>query len=212
MLQAILGGLAAGIALSFTLGTVFFSLIQNSIENGYKSGILIASGVVCSDALFIVLAYFSTQLIPENNYNWQLYASLAGGCLLWALGLSLLFRKVRKSKVKRMHFQRKLFFFVNGFLLNTLNPINFFIWVGIATQLHAHNYIPYEYTWLFFGCALLGIFSAESSIALSAHRLKRLINEKALLRINQLSGLVFILIGSKLFYDALTKYAGYLIW
>ncbi|GIV39484.1 MAG: hypothetical protein KatS3mg033_1284 [Thermonema sp.] len=213
MILAIVAGIFIGIVLSCTLGTVFFSLIQNSIENGFKSGMMIAGGVILSDTMFILLAYFSARFIPENNHNWEFYVSLAGALLLWGLGLaSLLKRHIKKRPVKRMQFQKKVYFVVNGFLLNTLNPVNFFIWVGIAAQLEAKGYFPDSYNWLFFCFALLGIFSTESLIALSAQRLKRVFNERTLLRISRLSGLVFLLIGSKLFYDALTKYTDHLMW
>jgi len=212
MLLAIVGGLIIGVLLSCNLGTVFFSLVQNSIENGFKSGVMIAGGVILSDSMLILLAHFSTQFIPENNHNWEFYVSLAGALLLWSLGLaSLLKKQVKRRPVKRMQFRRKMYFFANGFLLNTLNPINFFIWVGIAAQLEAKGYFAEQYNWLFFCFALLGIFGAESFIALSAQRLRKAFNERNLLRISRLNGLVFLLIGSKLFYDALTKYTGYLM-
>ena len=52
-------GFVTGMALSLMLGTVFFSLLRNSLQYGYKSGFFIASGVILCDVIFISLALLS---------------------------------------------------------------------------------------------------------------------------------------------------------
>ncbi|HCT22199.1 MAG TPA: lysine transporter LysE, partial [Chitinophagaceae bacterium] len=59
MVYALLYGLGIGVVLSSMLGTVFFFLVQNSIANGFKSSVFIATGVITSDILLIVLSYFN---------------------------------------------------------------------------------------------------------------------------------------------------------
>ena len=68
MFPAALYGLIAGILLCLTFGTVFFALIQTSIERGYRSGVQIALGVVASDAFFIFTAIFGTAFLPQINH------------------------------------------------------------------------------------------------------------------------------------------------
>jgi L-lysine exporter family protein LysE/ArgO len=58
MIEAIASGATSGFVLSLMLGTVFFALIQNSIDYGFTTGIYIAAGVVVSDVLFISAALF----------------------------------------------------------------------------------------------------------------------------------------------------------
>ena len=48
------------------LGTVFFCLVQNSIVNGFKSGAFVASGVIISDIILIVIGHFSATLFPQG--------------------------------------------------------------------------------------------------------------------------------------------------
>ncbi|TAG50601.1 MAG: LysE family translocator, partial [Runella slithyformis] len=60
MLVAGLYGFFTGVLLCLTFGTVFFALIQTSLQRGYQSGISIAMGVVASDAFFVFCAVFGT--------------------------------------------------------------------------------------------------------------------------------------------------------
>ena len=56
------------------LGTVFFCLIQNSIDNGFKSGYFIATGVIVSDLLLIVVSYFNSNLFRREAKQRLLHA------------------------------------------------------------------------------------------------------------------------------------------
>ena len=118
-------GLGTGLALSLMLGTVFFALIQISIDNGYKGGVLIALGVVTSDAILITLSIFGTRLFPHIDH-FDFYVSMIGGLLLLTLGLISLFKKTSRLVYPKTRLGNIVYFFSKGFLLNILNPANFF--------------------------------------------------------------------------------------
>ena len=61
VINCILQGLLTGAILSIMLGTVFFSLIKNSLSSGFKTGVYIAIGVILCDVIFITLAILSTE-------------------------------------------------------------------------------------------------------------------------------------------------------
>jgi len=46
-----------GIVLSFTIGPVFFTVIETSISKGVKAAIFLDIGVVISDLVFFVLLF-----------------------------------------------------------------------------------------------------------------------------------------------------------
>ncbi|MEZ4902445.1 MAG: LysE family transporter [Spirosomataceae bacterium] len=69
MIFAALYGLFTGILLCLTFGTVFFALIQASIERGPRSGVQIALGVVVSDAFFVFTAIFGTSFLPNQPFQ-----------------------------------------------------------------------------------------------------------------------------------------------
>ncbi len=89
-------------------------------------------------------------------------------------------------------------YFMNGFLLNLVNPVNFFSWLAISTMLT----IRFAYTLndkaYFFGASLVSIFFVEVLVAFGASKIKRWITANIFKLINQVSGLIFIGVGLKL--------------
>ena len=191
-------GFATGFVLSMMLGTVFFSLIRNSISFGYKTGIFIALGVILCDIMYISLALLS-QPFAEFLGKYKNEISVGGGIVLIVMGILMFFKTEPKMKEGKAFGQGSYWYYIgNGFLLNIVNPVNFFSWLGISSFLT----INYQYTIhdkiLFFTASLLSIFLAEFGIAFFASKLRRWISPKSLKRINQVSGLVFLGVGIKL--------------
>ena len=100
MFYPIFYGFLVGFMLCLTLGTVFFALIQNSVEHGYKSGFSIALGVIISDSILIFIALMGTSKLP-NIPHFSFYTSLLGGILLIAMGLSSLMGSIWYLRSRR---------------------------------------------------------------------------------------------------------------
>lgn len=189
-------GFVTGIGLSLMLGTVFFSIIQNSVSMGYKYGILISVGVILSDIMFISLALWSsTFAVFLEAYSIQM--TWVGASLLMLFGASQFFKKdmeESKSKVFKSSISGKFYFVGNGFFLNVINPVNFFVWLSISTMLGISlGYSMTEKVYFFVG-ALLAIFTTETLLAVFASRIRKWMNNKRLKWVNRISGTVFILI------------------
>jgi threonine/homoserine/homoserine lactone efflux protein len=204
MIEASIYGFGTGIVLSLMLGTVFFALIQNSVDFGYRSGMLIASGVIVSDILFISGALLGTSLLP-NIPHLAFYASLLGGVLLIGLGMVSILKKNPKLAYPETRFGNFIYYFTTGFLLNALNPVNFFFWVAIATKLTTENYTQGEKV-IFFAACLSAIFLTEAGISFFASKLRKLFTSSVLRAINVVSGIAFIAFGAKLLYEAYMAY------
>lgn len=194
MLEALLYGLTSGVAMCLTLGTVFFALIQNSVDNGYRSGMKIALGVVTCDLIFILFALFGTALLPTVDH-FDTYLRLSCAILLLVLGTVSLLRGTPKLAYPKTRFGNFMYYFGKGFFLNALNPINFFIWVSVAALIRRYDS---GQTVVFFAACLLAIFGTETAISLSAHKLKRYFSPRVLGLVNKVSGLVFIIVGLNL--------------
>ena len=193
-------GFVTGMALSLMLGTVFFSLLRNSLQYGYKSGFFIAAGVVACDVIFISLALLSDGFaIFLKNYQMQI--SIVGGIVLIIMGAVMIIKanpKMMEGKLMGEEKRSNWLFFMNGFLLNLLNPVNFFSWLAISTMLTIRfNYTLHDKTY-FFLASLCAIFLVEILVAFGASKVKQWITPKVLKRVNQISGLIFIGIGIKL--------------
>ena len=66
MINDILSALPWGILLAFTVGPVFFVLLETSITKGFRAAMVFDFGVVFADFVFILIAYFSTNQILEK--------------------------------------------------------------------------------------------------------------------------------------------------
>lgn len=199
MIAATFYGLLTGILLSLTFGTVFFSLVQNSVDNGYRSGIKIALGVVVCDAIFVFFAIFGTTLLPHID-NFEKWMAGAGILFLLILGINNLVRNQPQISYPKSKFGNFIFYFSTGFLLNGLNPVNFISWVTIATYVRSTLHYDLSQMLFFFAASLVAIFLVESAIALSAHKLKKVFTPKRVRIFNQITGVVFIGIACQIAY------------
>ncbi len=208
IINAFFYGLGWGTVLSLMLGTVFFTLIQSSIDNGYKSGALIALGVITSDILFIAIAAFGANFgaslgasfLPKIA-NLEFYGYLLGGIMLIVMGILSFFKKPKAVDYPKTGIGDLFFYVSKGFFLNVLNPVNFFAWVGLTAQLKVIGYQQDRMILFFVGC-LLAIFLMEVIISIFAEKLKKYISNKTLQIINYISGIAFIGFGISLLYKA----------
>ncbi|WP_159018780.1 LysE family translocator [Algibacter sp. L3A6] len=126
MFDDILRAIPFGIILAFTIGPVFFVLLETSATKGFRSALIFDSGVMLADILFILVAFFSTNKLLEkikDDPNFLIF----GGVLLLVYGLisfiktSKSFREIVREyhKVEIKKGYGKLF--LKGFLLNFIN-------------------------------------------------------------------------------------------
>lgn len=135
MFDDILTAIPFGIILAFTIGPVFFVLLETSATKGFRSALIFDLGVLFADILFIIVAFYSTNNLRGKINNDPSFL-IFGGVLLIVYGI-ISFIKTSKSFraiVKEYHkveFQKdygKLF--VKGFLLNFINIGVLIGWFG----------------------------------------------------------------------------------
>ena len=197
MFLPILIGFFTGVALCLTFGTVFFSLIQNSVDNGYKAGLTITLGVVLGDTIYVTFALLGTAMIPHSKELEPLLA-LVGVIFLVVLGLVNIIKGTPRIAYPKTKFGNYAYYFTTGFLLNALNPINFVSWVTIAAYIrHSLNYNAVQQT-IFMSFSVVGVAVAESALALYAHRLKPYFTPRVARIFSRVTGVVFIIVAARL--------------
>ena len=204
MLEALLYGTLTGIGLCLTFGTVFFSLVQNSVDNGFRTGVKIAFGVFISDVIFVFFAIFGTTFLPDVS-NFQEWIAAAGIVFLLILGVNNFVNGQPKIAYPKTRFGNLLYYFTTGFLLNALNPVNFITWVTIATYIRSNLHFHMGQVVTFFGASVIAVFVVECAIAFYANKLKRLFTPKVVLIFNRVTGAVFILIAGQIAYTTFIK-------
>lgn len=126
MFDDILAAIPFGFVLAFTIGPVFFVLLETSATKGFKSALIFDCGVMLADILFIIVAFYSTNRLLENIKDDPSFI-IFGGVLLVTYGIisfvktSKSFRQIVKEyhKIEIKKGYGKLF--LKGFLLNFIN-------------------------------------------------------------------------------------------
>lgn len=126
MFDDILAAIPFGFILAFTIGPVFFVLLETSATKGFKSALIFDCGVMLADILFIILAFYSTNRLLEKVKDDPSFL-IFGGVLLVTYGIisfvktSKSFREIVKEyhRVEIKKGYGKLF--LKGFLLNFIN-------------------------------------------------------------------------------------------
>jgi threonine/homoserine/homoserine lactone efflux protein len=136
MFDDILAAIPFGIILAFTIGPVFFVLLETSATKGFKSALIFDLGVIFADIIFILLAFYSTNKLIDkikDDPNFLIF----GGVLLVVYGF-ISFMKTSKSfrsivrEYHKVEIQKNALgkLFVKGFLLNFINIGVLIGWLG----------------------------------------------------------------------------------
>ena len=169
-----------GIVLAFTIGPVFFTVLETSISKGIKAAIFVDIGVVLSDVLFFAIAFYSTNSllnsIEENTSSWY----FLGGVLLVAYaGVSLIKIVQEKNnpedkKGALLENSPNLFkMVIKGFLLNIINVVVLFYWVGIILYFGPQLNMEESKIYLFFVLIIVTYFTIDLGKIYLAQQLKK---------------------------------------
>lgn len=196
MFDDILAGIPFGIILSFTIGPVFFVLLETSATKGFKSALVFDAGVILADILFILVAFYSTESLIDkvkDDSNFLIF----GGVLLTIYGI-ISFIKASKSfksivrEYQEIHIQRdygKLF--IKGFLLNFINIGVLIGWLGFIVL--ANSLTSTENGVFLFICGMIGsYFVADLGKIAVAKRLKNQLTPKRIYKTKKIIALVIL--------------------
>lgn len=204
-MESILNGILSGIVLACLIGPVFFTLIQTSIEKGFRSGFFVAIGVSLSDAFYITLCYLGVYQIFDNG-NFKEYLAYFGGGVLLSMGIYYLLIKSRKSTAfnpQRVEVKKPFKLIMKGFLVNGLTPMVLIFWlgtVGVATTELGYDTpgkaIP------FFVAIVCTVFATDIIKAKLADKLRQALTPKFIRTMNLVLGLVLLIFGGRLIFMA----------
>jgi threonine/homoserine/homoserine lactone efflux protein len=195
------------VLLTFSFGPAFFSLINTGIKYGYKTGSLLATGIVLSDfmlciAICIVVHFGAVNLLHSEKA--QTFSSIIGGIILIVFG-AFYFRKqipVKETSFDVFYTKPKASFMIlKGFVINLFNPAVWFLWLGNVTAISK----TLEYSMLkmiiFFSVVLVCTLIVELTKVYLAGKIKRYLTNKLMVTINYITGTALIIFGVVLIYN-----------
>ncbi|MEP3837420.1 MAG: LysE family transporter [Algibacter sp.] len=207
MFDDILTAIPFGIILAFTIGPVFFVLLETSATKGFRSALIFDLGVILADIIFIIIAFYSTNNLRGkigNDPNFLIF----GGVLLTVYGVisfiktSKSFRAIVKEyhKVEIQKDYGKLF--VKGFLLNFINIGVLLGWLGfivlgdsLTTSKHGDI--------IFIVSMLASYFVADLVKIVIAKRLKAKLTPRLIFKTKKVIAIVILAFGVLLFVQGL---------
>jgi threonine/homoserine/homoserine lactone efflux protein len=203
-MEVLLNGILSGMVLSLLIGPVFFTLIQTSVERGFKCGMLVAIGVSLSDSFYISIAYLGISQITENDHV-KLYMAHAGGIMLMLFGLYHLFVKAKRVQtdedLQHIKSRKPWRYVVKGFIINGLTPAVLLFWiVTVSAATTRFGYTSTGDIILFFAAIIATVLTTDILKAKLADKLRYLLTPKFIQRLNILMGLVLIVFGTRLLW------------
>jgi len=132
--EALLKGLAAGLAISASVGPVNVLCLSRTLTKGRKAGLISGFGAATADTMYGAVAGFSVQWVLGFLLREENWIRLFGGILLIALGV---FYYLRRPKGLRETRQEKTTQsdWVSAFFLNLTNPTTVLSFMAVLTAL-----------------------------------------------------------------------------
>lgn len=223
--DAVVFGLTLAIVLGF--GPAFITLIQTSIQRGFRSAAWFAMGVFLNDVLMVSLCVLTSIQVTANTENSleMLLFSIGAGIILILFGVFTYTKKVKEDNFKsikertdeiidenREHFKKEddtprwFVFLGKGFVLNILNPFVWIFWfstVAVTAGTMEGNKLK---VLLFFAIVLCTSFGCDLLKAKGASFLKKFFNAKRIRIMNIIIGWGLVLFGLYFIVSGLIKF------
>ncbi len=192
-----LEGMGMGLLLSLMIGPVFFALIQTSIENGFRHAFFMALGIIFSDAIYVLIAYFGVTVIVGNPL-FKTGMGYLGGLILIGLGLASWRSKGIDGRIQKSVPSKKTSGFFKGFGLNGINPFVLLFWVSVAGIVNMKaNYGPWDKL-IYYLSLLMTVFSLDLVKSYMARQLRGYITPPLMKKMNRTMAILLLVFGFRL--------------
>lgn len=186
----VLQGLLLGFGTAFLLGPVFFTLLKNAIQFGRNAGIATALGIIVSDVIVISICFLATDPLLESIKT-EPIVKLIGASILLFMGIRFVFwPSVEESETKQVKQKGNGGYFLQGFLVNGVNPFVFIVWIGFITI--GKNKFEGNSLFVFLAFILIGIFLTDVAKSFLAHRIRPLLRPEYLKKAYQIIGVILL--------------------
>lgn len=202
-MDSIWKGLLAGLAYGLLLGPLFFAGLRVTLARGLRHGVALVGGAFVSDIALATGGWWSTTRLAAiiRTELFQSVFGVAGGLLLFGFGLSAVLPKKNKpgpeaEAVTLLRGEKRRFAFAQGFLLNLMNPSNWFFWLGLATVASADALAGGTGSAGFFLAAALGVLGVTDICKLLiAHRIGKKLKPSWVQNVVRGAGLILMALG-----------------
>jgi threonine/homoserine/homoserine lactone efflux protein len=199
--QTILQALLTGLAYGCLLGPLFFLVLNTVLKKGFRHALALVAGAFFSDQILMWSSWlFSAQITTLVSSDWFRQGfGVAGGLILIAFGLPPFLLRQHDGgagKLKLPGKDKYSLFFVQGFLLNLLNPSNWLFWIGLSATVVGGPNSDQLNTGVFLLTVALMMLLTDFAKLLIVNKLKKRISGELIRMISRGAGLILIGLGA----------------
>ncbi len=205
-MHPLLNGIIVGLTLALLIGPALFVLLQTSVHRGFKAGLLIATGIFLSDLTVIILCHTGFSQILGDDPRQNFYFTLVGGIVMIIFGTVTFTRKpMIENPDPEIDVVIKVpgpaIYVLKGFFLNIANPGVWFVWLTALMSVSASYGVNSNSLFYFFAGASIMILGTDSLKCFVAHKLKRFLTPRVVHIMNQVVGIILVVIGGFLIIE-----------
>lgn len=205
MVTAYIFGLAFGIIAALSTGPVFLTLVQTSIEHGFKNTLYFIIGVALTDTSIILITWYGLNELSSGPGNSSgAWLPLVGGVLLVVFGVAFILQKPNEEKeevIKPLGSKfLQLGLFTKAIMLNAINPIVWGFWAAMSNQAIT-EFHDSSLELSYFAGILSMIWMTDLLKGYYAQKLKTILNERVKKNIRLAIGAVLMIMGLKLIVE-----------
>ena len=208
MISEFIPAILLGIVLSFTIGPVFFTILEISVSKGFKAAVFFNIGVVFSEVVFFAVAYASTSNLLnsiQENPSWKI---LGGVLLAFYAGITLLGMYQNKEKKEQQNLFKSpppspnlIKNLIKGFGLNIINFAVLVFWILIVAN-YAPGFQDSQYKMIVFFLVIVGTyFTIDLGKIYLAQQLKTSLTDSVINKIKLIVNTIILIIGLVLIFQ-----------
>ena len=208
MISEFIPAILLGIVLSFTIGPVFFTILEISVSKGFKAAVFFNIGVVFSEVVFFAVAYASTSNLLnsiQENPSWKI---LGGVLLAFYAGITLLGMYQNKEKKEQQNLFKSpppspnlIKNLIKGFGLNIINFAVLVFWILIVAN-YAPGFQDSQYKMIVFFLVIVGTyFTIDLGKIYLAQQLKTSLTDTVITKIKLIVNAIILIIGLVLIFE-----------
>tara|TARA_B110000967_G_scaffold133810_1_gene136599 strand:+ start:324 stop:929 length:606 start_codon:yes stop_codon:yes gene_type:complete len=190
------------------LGPAFFILLETSIKKGFKAAVFLDLGILLSDAIYLLAAFF----VAEKINIWlttNSFVKYIAGSVFITLGITFIYKnllQIKKTNVAARDVKEieavktniiiyPFQLIIKGLGLNAINPGVLIFWIAASTYATKELNLGDLQLISFFGITLLTMFMVDILKIYFSSRLKEKLNNKVLSIIGMLIGCLMVFFG-----------------
>lgn len=179
-METLLQGIGIGLGLAIMVGPITLTIIDSSLSDGWKAGVIAAMGMWASDLMFILGSYYGGKQLVERITmdKMSMWVSFSAAIILVAIGIGLWFVRDKKIDLNKSAptIVHGIGHAVRGFVVNTFSPFTLIFWPTIIISMVFAAELTTTQSNLFFTGIMIPIITGDILKASFAGWIRQRIN------------------------------------